>query len=259
MTPRTSGSGGRRSPRLSRIDDGLRDQLVESLRQGQAAESRRLIIEGYAAGRSAVRLGDDLIRPVMERIGHGWQTGQLDVFQEHEATQIILSTLVELIARATKSQPTGPHLALGASAEGDYYSLPGMLAELLLREQGWDVRNLGCNLPLRSLTLATEEYAPRLVFLAVNFIADIDQFIQEYSLFYKVASRMDVAVMLGGRALGSDLRSKLVFASFGDRMAHLGEFARRLVPTSVSAAGLSQASDISIDGSGQSATDLEIR
>jgi hypothetical protein len=33
-------------------------------------------------------------------------------------------------------------------------------------------------------------------------------------------------VIVGGQALSQDLRSKLVYASFGDRMAHLAEFAR---------------------------------
>ena len=41
---------------------------------------------------------------------------------------------------------------------------------------------------------------------------------------------MGAAVILGGRAFDPELRSRLMYASFGDRMAHLAEFARRMLP-----------------------------
>lgn len=229
---------------MPHIDQDLCDRLVEALRQGRSTDARQLIHQGYIAGEGAVGLSDNLIRPVMEQIGHGWMMGSLDVFQEHEATQVLISTITELIIQVTKTQLDRNCLAIGAAPEGDHYSLAGLLGQLVLCEQGWEVRNLGSNLPLRSLALAVEEYRPRMVFLSVSHITDIDSFITEYGLFYEVASRMDVAVMLGGRALWSDLRTKLVYASFGDRMAHLAEFARRLLPSSASPRVASQSSAI---------------
>ena len=46
-----------------------------------------------------------------------------------------------------------------------------------------------------------------------------------------------IAVILGGRALGADLRARLDYASFGERMAHLAEFARGLSPAGRPPAG----------------------
>ena len=104
-------------------------------------------------------------------------------------------------------------------------------AKLILRERGWDLRNLGVNLPMTSLANAVHEYRPRLVFLSVNYLVNEDRFIREYTSFYETAAACCAAVILGGRAL-APIRARLVFASFGDRMAHLAEFARRLVPGS---------------------------
>ena len=70
--------------------------------------------------------------------------GSLDVYQEHEATQIVAAALRDLIDRAGRRKRAGP-LALGATTEGDPYVLAGLLGELVLRELGWDVRNLGIN------------------------------------------------------------------------------------------------------------------
>ena len=54
---------------------------------------------------------------------------------------------------------------------------------------------------------------------------------REYHSFHESAAAVGAAVIVGGQALGPELRSRLVFAGLGDRMAHLAEFARRLSPS----------------------------
>jgi excisionase family DNA binding protein len=203
--------------------------LEKMLRECRAGDAKTFIHSLYNSGWDAVSLTDELVRPVMERIGRGWMVGSLDVYQEHEATQIVASALRDLVDRISREERPGP-LALGATTEGDPYVLAGLLGELVLRELGWQVRNLGVNLPLRSLAHATVHHRPRLVFVSVSYLKDEDQFVREYRSFYESAAEVGAAVIVGGQALGPDLRSRLIFASHGDRMAHLAEFARRLSP-----------------------------
>jgi hypothetical protein len=112
-----------------------------------------------------------------------------------------------------------------------------LLGELVLRELGWEVRNLGCNLPLRSLAEAVVRHQPRLVFISAGYLKDEDQFVREYQSFHVKAAAVGAAVIVGGRALGPGLRSRLVYASHGENMAHLAEFARRLSPPESAAEG----------------------
>jgi excisionase family DNA binding protein len=202
------------------------DVLERRLRQGQAAEPKAFIHSLYGAGWSAVSLADDVIRPVMERIGHGWMVGSLDVYEEHVATQVVAGAIRDLIDRVGRQPRKGP-LALGATTEGDPYVLGGLLCELVLLELGWRVRNLGVNLPLRSLAHATIQHRPRLIFVSASFLQDEERFARDYRSFHKSAAAVGAAVIVGGQALGPALRSKLIFAAHGDRMAHLAEFARR--------------------------------
>ena len=212
-------------------DETTRDRLVDLLQRGRSREAAVLIDAACRASGPAA-MADDLIRPAMERIGHGWMVGSWDVYEEHQATQVVASALAERIGRLAGSGPVaGRPLALGAAAEGDAYTLPGLLGELVLRDVGWEVRNLGANLPLRSLAAATRDYRPGLVYLTVSHLPDRARFLHEYTFFYESASRVGAAIILGGRALDPDLRSRLVYASFGDRMAHLAEFGRRLLPS----------------------------
>ncbi len=83
---------------------------------------------------------------------------------------------------------SGP-LALGANTEGDPYVLAGLLGELVLLELGWRVRNLGVNLPLRSLAHATVEHRPRLIFVSAGFLPDEGRFMREYRSFHETPPR----------------------------------------------------------------------
>ncbi|MGC8640376.1 MAG: excisionase family DNA-binding protein [Isosphaeraceae bacterium] len=210
------------------LDDPIRDRLTLLLSRGEVREARQLLKSIYASGCGAARLGDELLRPVMNRIGHEWMVGGLDVYEEHQASQIVISALSELIGQAGEGASSAPMLALGGTAEGDPYLISSLLAELVLLEAGWAVRNLSANLPFRSLTQATIRHRPQLVFLSVNHLANPDQFLREYMSYYETASRLRAAVIVGGNALVPEIRTRLVYTAFGDRMIHLAEFARQL-------------------------------
>ena len=216
---------------LGTIDEQTCDRLCQVLRDGQVQQAKAQIQSIYLTGRSAVSLADQLIRPVMGRIGHAWMVGAIDVYQEHQASHIVAAAILELIDQVSKEcKPTGP-VALCSTTEGDPYILSCLLGELVLREMGWDVRNLGVNLPLHSLANATVQYRPKLVLLSINYLRDQDHFIREYLSFYETAAEAHAAVIVGGQALGAELRSRLRYAAFGDRMVHLAEFACQLGST----------------------------
>ena len=65
-------------------------------------EVRSLILD---AGVPVPCLADEVISPVMARIGHGWAVGELDVYHEHRATQLCHAALSSLEARMTAANP----------------------------------------------------------------------------------------------------------------------------------------------------------
>lgn len=222
---------------LTSVDDQTCDRLFQMLEDGQMRQAKSLIQSIYLSGYNAGTLSDQLIRPVLGRIGHGWMIGAVDVYQEHEASHTVATTILELIDQVCRArEPIGP-LALTATTEGDPYYLSCLLGELVLREMGWEVRNLGVNLPLRSLANATHQYHPKLVFLSINSLHDQDHFIREYFSFYETAAENNAAVIVGGQALDAELRSRMRYTAFGDRMIHLAEFARQLGSRADSAPG----------------------
>ncbi len=213
---------------LRRVDDTVRDSLAGALRHGRSLEASSILERAYRGIGDVAKLGDELVGPVMERIGDDWKLGALDVFQEHRASRILESALAGLIAKVTRPFASGTPLAIGATPESDLYTLPGLLIELLLRDEGWDVANLGPNLPLASLANAAMTIRPRLIWLSIHHLADRAKFLSEYSKFYAEVSAAGVAVCLGGPALDTTIRSQIDADRICKTLADLTEFARRL-------------------------------
>ena len=76
---------------IAAVDEGSCEKLCQLLREGRGQQARILVHSIYSSGCGAATLADQLIRPVMARIGHGWMTGALDVYQEHQASHIVAS------------------------------------------------------------------------------------------------------------------------------------------------------------------------
>lgn len=208
----------------------LSQRYYDSLVTGDAEQARTILIEAHQAGATVPRLADELISPVMARIGHGWACGELDVYEEHRGSQICLSAIQSLKARleAGGEPPEDRPLALGGGPEFDHYLFANLLIELTFRELGWRVVNIGPNTPFSSFRLALVERKPALLWLSVSYIANVEEFVAGYQSLYDQAVQAGSVVSVGGRALTESIRERLNFTHHGDRLGHLVAFARQV-------------------------------
>lgn len=204
--------------------------LHRSLLDGDIAGTRAVVQRSYEAGISLESLADDVIAPVMSKIGHGWETSQIDVWHEHRGTQLCTAALFERQSALERRAESNRPLAIGGAPAGDFYVLPSLLAQLVLIDAGWEAINLGPNTPLENLTRAVRALRPKLVWLSASHLVDAKAFLSQYKAFYREVDQQGVAVVVGGRALTERVRAELPYSSFGDRLAHLGAFARTLHP-----------------------------
>ena len=102
-----------------------------------------------AAGSGLDEVYLDVIAPAMRSIGTRWATGELDVALEHRATGIAFRLLGRLSPRFARRGRTRGAVVLG-TPEGERHSLPVALLADLVRGAGWDVTDLGADLPTDS-------------------------------------------------------------------------------------------------------------
>ncbi len=205
-------------------------ELAGHLLRGREAEARDLIRNAYAMGIALDFLSDEVIGPAMKIVGHQWESGKIDVLEEHRASQICLASIYEIKGSMESLRQESQPIAVGGGPEGDPYAVANLLIETLLLDLGWDVINLGPNTPMASFERATEKFHPKLIWVSVSYLADPSRFFHEYERFFAVAQERQIAVVLGGQGLTEDLRRKLSYTHYGDGLKHLVAFAKTLHP-----------------------------
>ncbi len=204
----------------------LSQQLLSALKRGDGDTIRSLIHGAYRSGVAMETLADFVIAPAMNQLGHEWEAGRIEVLHEHRGTQLCVSALYELKSVLETQADRGRPLAVGGSPELDYYVLANLLAEMVLLDAGWRATDLGPHTPISSFRQALAELRPRLLWLSVSELVDRDRFVTEYRELYQEAERASVPVVIGGRALGTSLRSAMPYTCYGDGLRHLAAFAR---------------------------------
>jgi excisionase family DNA binding protein len=205
----------------------LAEELFQALAKGDPMAAHAVLRRAHDGGFRVARIGDELVCPAMGRLGHGWDTGDLDVYEEHRGTQACLFALQALRLRLP-APPEGAPLAVGGGPEGDHYVLANLVVELALREEGWAVQNIGPNAPFASLARVVREQRPRLAWLSCSFLPDPEAFLAGCRLLADETRAVGATLAIGGRAICDRVRPLLSERGFCSSLAALVELALTL-------------------------------
>ena len=137
----------------------------------QAPWAERLearLIEGDERGaldvfEAALRAGHDLqyvylqvLSPALVAIGYRWQQGELEIFVVHRASNIAMRLMSQVGSRFARRGVSKGTIIMGAPAGEEHALAIAMLADLV-RSQGWDVHDLGANMPAHSFAQAVQQ------------------------------------------------------------------------------------------------------
>jgi methanogenic corrinoid protein MtbC1 len=212
------------SGQTERVIDRAAENLVEALVCGDIEQCRQITFDLYLAEHSITAICDQVFARAFESIGDRWECGEAEVYQERRGCELVLRLLHELETMVGPPQADAP-LAIGGAPEGDQYNLATTMAELVLREAKWNAVSLGDNLPFETLAAAIKEHRPRMFWLSCSHIVDEAEFLAGYRSLYDEFG-LDVAIVVGGRALTEGLRQQMKYAAYCDNMQHLEAFAQ---------------------------------
>jgi MerR family transcriptional regulator, light-induced transcriptional regulator len=134
------------------------ERLEHRLVAGDARGSWSVIEAALAAGTELDEVYLDIVAPALRTIGQRWADGTLDVGIEHRASVITGRLLGRLGPRFLRRGRSRGVVVLGAPA-GERHALPLALLSDVVRGAGWEVSDLGADVPTRSFarTAATTE------------------------------------------------------------------------------------------------------
>jgi DNA-binding transcriptional MerR regulator len=172
----SAAEAARRARVLARPAAGLLDdaglRLLDAVRAYDEAAVHAVLDEALAGFALEAVLGE-LILPALRTIGDEWERGELEVGQEHFATNVLRERLLGLARLWGRG---GGPLAILACAPGERHDIGLIAFGLLLRSHGWRILLLGADTPLTTLERAVASTEPRLVVVssvdAVRFEAE---------------------------------------------------------------------------------------
>ena len=166
---------------------------------------KRLDPESLGAVLSAahVNLGqarslEQVIMPLMEKIGDHWKEGEIQIANEHMATAVVVQHVGSTLAnsRYNKSSP----VLVTATPQGQLHEVGALAVGVAAALEGWRPIFLGGNLPAEEIAGAAQKSKARAVALSIVYPSDDPRLAWEL-VRLKKALPPAVAVFAGGRGV----------------------------------------------------------
>lgn len=170
-------------------------ELMEAIRQldGDRLEAafRRAALQGTVHG-----LIQDVITPLLDRVGRAWERGEISPAQEHLASGIVMRTL-GWVLETCEPEDGAPGIVV-ATPSGQQHNLGAMLAAATAAAAGWRVSYLGGDLPGEEIGRAARSVDARAVGVSVVYPRE-EGFLEELRAL-RAAAPDDAVVLVGGAA-----------------------------------------------------------
>lgn len=147
----------------------LRTRYTDALLEGDGNEAHRIVSDAMERGIHLRAVYLEILSPALAEVGRAWETGQINVAQEHLATGITMQQMARVREawRPSRERETGYSVVV-AAVEGELHSVgTSMIADLFYMD-GWDVTNLGQDTPTGHLAEFVGDKRPELVVLSLS-------------------------------------------------------------------------------------------
>lgn len=142
-------------------------EVTRALIGGDAATPRRIVEQRLAAGDRYPRIAAQVLQPALYEVGLLWQRNHIGVAQEHQATAVVRSLMLELYAGAPFAPPTG-RVAVLASVSENHHTVGQRMVGDALEMAGWNVEDLGADVSAGAILNAIEDIRPDMLGLSVS-------------------------------------------------------------------------------------------
>lgn len=143
---------------------------------------------------------EEIIIPILKKMGGMWEKGDLKIVHEHFATSQIRNYLSNIIESVNISD-SAP-LIIITTPKGQYHELGAFIAAAVAVSEGWKVTYLGPNLPSEEISYAVEKLNPDAVYLSIIYPFDDPQIESELKNLRRNIND-NTSILVGGRAVWS--------------------------------------------------------
>lgn len=199
------------------------DRLIRRSIAGDEAGAWQLIESALSGGMTPQAVLTEIMAPAMVRIGEMWLSGRIGIDEEHTASTVCMRLVARIGSRFARRGVSKGTVVMGTT-EHELHALPAAIASEYIRQEGYDVIELGALLPPADFARAAAR-AERLVAVGVSAtLTDQTEALRE--TVAALRNEVDAPVFVGGAAISSQEQAAAVGADAW--AADAADFARRI-------------------------------
>ena len=171
-------------------------KCIEAIRTYDGKALETLLLKA-SAKMSQPHLIEELIIPLVYKVGDLWHDGDIRVANEHLASAVIRSFMTNLLEQHMPSE--NAPIIISATPRGQDHELGALIVGVIAAAAGWKVIYLGPNLPVEEIAAVTDSLHANLVALSIVFPGDDLQLKKELRHLRQMLPT-NVKLIIGGRA-----------------------------------------------------------
>ena len=147
---------------------------------------------------SQPHLMENLIVPLIYQVGDLWQDGIIRIANEHLASAVIRTFLMNIIEQNSPAQYAP--IIISTTPRGQEHELGALIVGVIASSVGWKVIYLGPNLPVEEIAAVADSLKAKVVSLSIVYPIDDVQLNKDLRNLKKMLSS-EVSIIAGGRAV----------------------------------------------------------
>ncbi len=196
---------------LVRVDTAvLRRALGDLLISGRLGEGHALAVKAVRNGGLDIpSLYEEVLTPVLHRVGDLWERGEVDVFREHLCSEEIVRIMAEAVSTIPGSGDPGsrrkrPRGIVCASPYGEKHLIaPRMICDLF-RFRGWNDWFLGIDTPTSDIVKACMTCGADILAMSATMTAGVEAVKNVIAAVRGERKLRNLGILVGGSAFDRD-------------------------------------------------------
>jgi corrinoid protein of di/trimethylamine methyltransferase len=214
-------------PELNEVLSGLTQAIID----GDPDQARALAEQGAAAGFDPLAMVEKGLRPGMDVIGERFGSGDCflpELVMAAESMKAAL-TVIDPLLRASQQQKNVAGKVVLATVLGDIHEIGKTLVGTMLTASGFEVTDLGVNVPVEKIVQAVGETQADIVGLSALLTTTMQQQRRVIEALDAQGLRAACKVIVGGAPTNADWARQIEADGYGENAADAVRVARALM------------------------------
>jgi len=179
------------------VDENALSDSIEAIRNYDAKKLESILLN-VSTKLTQPKLIEEVIIPLVYKIGELWHSGEIRVANEHLGSSVIRGFLFNLLESYSVSD-SAP-IVVSATPRGQEHELGALIAGVVAASSGWKVIYLGSNLPAEEISAVVGHLRARVVALSIVYPND-DPVLPRELRKIRQSLPPGVSIVAGGRAV----------------------------------------------------------